>query len=466
MQIINHHEELDIVRSSFRDPNSNVFKFNNDFYRQIHASGHADYKYLMHSGLYEKLQILGYLVSHDEVSTQNDSTSIILKPEQISFISYGYEWCFSQLKDAALLTLEVTKTAIEYGMILKDASAYNIQFHHGKPILIDTGSFARYLEGTPWLAYNQFCKHFLAPLFLMAKKDIRLGLLSKEYIDGIPLDLASSLLPQKSKLSLSSYIHIHIHAKMQQKYSNSKINYKKTCRKVSKFGLLGLLDNLTSVINKLTFPTIKTEWSNYYHQTTYTDKATQYKAEAIHLLIKGVNPLMIWDLGGNNGFYSNIAAEHGGTVICFDVDPVAVESNYREIKSKNRKNILPLIQNLTNPSSTIGWAQSERDGLNERRNADMVMALALIHHLAITNNIPFNKIAHYFSSLGEHLIIEFVPKEDAQVQRLLTNRDDIFDGYTIANFKNIFSNYFAILQEIPLPETCRTIFLMRKRYKT
>lgn len=204
----------------------------------------------MQSGLYDKLQSLNYLIPHHEVSIDfalDEHALVVLKPEKIAFISYCYEWSFSQFKDAALLTLAVAKLAIQYGMILKDASAYNIQFHQGKPIFIDTGSFTIYEEGTPWSAYNQFCKHFLAPLLLMAKVDIRLGISMKQYIDGIPLDFASQMLPFKSKLSPSIFAHIHAHAKLQQKYGDIntvKINK----RKITKLGLLGLLDNLNSLI--------------------------------------------------------------------------------------------------------------------------------------------------------------------------------------------------------------------------
>jgi len=453
------------VSSSFRDPGGFVYRLNDTIYRQINPSGHDDYQQLMKSGLYERLTSLGYLVSHEEVDVNlaaNNYAVVVLKPEKINFISYPYEWCFSQLKNSALLTLETAKIALDFNMLLKDATAYNVQFHHGRPIFIDTGSFEEYREGEPWVAYQQFCKHFLAPLALMSKKDIRLGLLTKEYIDGIPLDLTSWLLPFKSWFSLSLFAHIHAHAKTQAKYSNA-LQTATDDRKVSKMGLCGLLDNLGSLVNSLEWQFGKTEWGDYYSQTNYSDNATAHKTEIIHKFISNVKPAIVWDLGGNNGYYSRIAASTATEVISFDIDPVAVEKNYRKIVEENSKSILPLLLDLTNPSPAIGWANSERDSLQGRGPPDLIMALALIHHLAISNNVPLDRIAAYFSSLGEYLLIEFVPKEDTQVQRLLASRKDIFVEYNISAFKHAFSLYYDILNEASVKETHRCIYLMKRK---
>lgn len=361
------------------------------------------------------------------------------------------------------MTLEIAKRAIEYGMILKDASAYNVQFHHGKPIFIDTSSFALYKEGEPWIAYNQFCRHFLAPLLLMAKVDIRMGKLTQQYIDGIPLDLASKLLPFKSKFSFSIFAHIHAHAKVQQKYSNAGNVRAARSQKISKINLLGLIDNLSSLIRKITWSPINTEWGDYYNQTNYSDAATKHKAEIVKELFLLSGARSAWDLGGNNGYYSRVIAGAGANVTCFDIDPMAVETNYQKIKKDKEQSILPLLQDLTNPSPSLGWQQTERDGLVERGGkVNLIMALALIHHLAISNNVPLELIAEHFSRLGDYLLIEFVPKEDSQVKRLLASRDDIFPNYHLESFRNTFSHYYTIVEERLIQDTSRTLFLMKK----
>lgn len=456
---------IEVESSSFRDLDSQVYKINGIIYRQINPSGHLDYQHLMESGLYKALIDKKMVIPHQEVlldKAYTEQAKTIIQPEQIDFISYCYEWCFSQYKDAALLTLDLVKTALQYGMILKDASAYNIQFHQSRAIFIDTGSFELYQEGAPWVAYGQFCRHFLAPLLLMAKVDVRLGSLMKQYIDGIPLDIASKMLPSWSWASLSTLAHVHIHAKAQKKYNDSGDIAVKKKPKVSKVQLLGMMDNLANLIKRLKLNVQKTEWGDYYKNTNYTDQATLNKTKTIETLVAKTQAKQIWDLGGNNGYYSRVASQSGAKVVCFDLDPLAVEANYQTEKKTKSGLILPLLQDLTNPSYSLGWGQVERCGLRERGPVDLIMALALIHHLALSNNVPLKQIASYFSSLGTYLIIEFVPKIDSQVKRLLLSREDIFHEYDIEHFKEVFSTYFTILEEVSLSDTCRTIFLMKK----
>lgn len=346
-------------------------------------------------------------------------------------------------------------------MILKDASAYNIQFVGCRPVLIDTLSFDRYEEGRPWVAYQQFCQHFLAPLALMAYKDIRLSQLLRVHIDGIPLDLASTLLPAKSRLSLALSAHIHLHAKSQKKYADTP--QKSSGRKINKRGLLGLIDNLETIVGKLSWKPADTTWGEYYDDTNYDDQAMKRKMDMVEELLIETKPAMVWDLGGNTGRFSRLASDHGITTVSFDFDPAAVEKNYRESKSKNERDILPLILDLTNPSPGLGWDHSERMSLGERGPADTVLALALIHHLAIGNNVPFDKLAAFFQKLCHNLIIEFVPKEDSQVQRLLASREDIFKLYTQEDFEKVFTEFFTIDRRSDIRGSKRTIYLMRNR---
>src|SRR6185436_4959816 len=188
------------LSASFRDPSGFLFSRGGILYRQVNRAYQKEYARLMESGLYEKLVKAGLLIPHVEVdqppAVEVDALKVI-QPDRVPFISYPYEWSFGQLKSAALATLSIQKRALKMGMSLKDASAYNIQFVHGKATLIDTLSFEVYEEGEPWVAYRQFCQHFLAPLALMALKDVRLNQLLRVYIDGVPLDLVSELLPTR-----------------------------------------------------------------------------------------------------------------------------------------------------------------------------------------------------------------------------------------------------------------------------
>ncbi len=451
------------VPSSFRDPSGFLFHRNGRLYRQVNDSYRADYKLLMESGLYRDLTEQGLLIPHEETSESQMSRagSLVIRPERIPFISYAYEWSFSQLQDAALATLSIEKKALELGMSLKDASAYNIQFRGCRPVMIDTLSFERYREGEPWVAYRQFCQHFLAPLALMSHTDVRLSQLLRVNIDGIPLDLASHLLPSKTRLNLGLATHIHLHAQAQHKYADKQA--KPAGRKMSHMAFLGLIDNIESTTKKLAWKPEGTEWGDYYAATNYTDASLDDKARLVAEYLERVRPKTVWDLGANTGRFSRIAADRGIPAIAFDIDPAAVELNYLDCRKREEKSMLPLLSDLTNPSPAIGWQNRERQSLIERGPCDTAMALALIHHLAIGNNLPFDRIVDFLAGICRTLIIEFVPKTDSQVQRLLATREDIFAGYTQAEFEQSFSSRFVTLASSPVRESERTIYLMELR---
>jgi hypothetical protein len=451
------------IASSFRDPSGFLFSKNGLIYRQVNISYKEDYDLLMNSGLYKTIVDSKLLISHEEVEINNvrdDNAYKIIRPELIPFISYPYEWCFSQLKDAALITLEIQKKALEFGMILKDSSAYNIQFLKGQPVFIDTLSFEKYHEGYPWIAYRQFCQHFLAPLALMSYRDNRLNQLFRIYIDGIPLDLAGSLLPFSTRFKLSLLSHIHIHAKSQEYFAGKKI--KITKHKMSRLSLLGIVDNLESAIKKLKYKRKDTEWGNYYDNINYSSAAFNHKKQLITEFLNNINPEIVWDIGANIGIFSRITSEKGIQTISFDIDPACVENNYLDCIKRSDTNILPLLLDLTNPSPGIGWHHSERISLVERGPADAVLALALIHHLAISNNVPFNKIAYFFYEICRMLIIEFVPKNDSQVQKMLSTREDIFADYTQQNFEQEMMNYFKTIHRVAIKDSPRTLYLMER----
>lgn len=452
------------IPSSFRDPSGFLFFRDGSLYRQINIAAKENYDRLISSGLYKALLDRGLLIPHDEVNIDGaspDKAYKIIRPELIPFISYPYEWCFSQLKNAALATIKVQKTALEFDMSLKDCSAYNIQFRKGKPVFIDTLSFEKYREGQPWVAYRQFCQHFLAPLSLMSHKDIRLNQLFRVYIDGIPLDLASSLLPFRSYFSFSLFSHIHLHARSQKHFAAKKINT--GSRRVKRLSFLGLVDNLESAIQKLKWQPQGTEWADYYRDTNYSSEAFEHKKQIVAEFLNRIQPRNLWDFGANIGGFSRIASNKGIPTISFDIDPAAVEKNYLQTLKKSETNILPLLLDLTNPSPNIGWENQERASLTERGPVEALLALALIHHLAISNNLPFNKIAQFFRRICNSVIIEFVPKTDSQVQRLLSNREDIFSDYSQRVFEGEFEQYFTIESSVRIRDSKRTLYLMRRR---
>ena len=466
------------LESSFRDPSGFLFTRDGQLYRQINQAYQSDYTRLIESGLYSRLVKNGWLVQHQEVdipAAEPELAYRVIQPELVPFISYPYEWSFSQLKDAALMTLAIQKLALQSDLGLKDASAYNIQFLRGKPVLIDSLSFEVYSEGQPWVAYRQFCQHFLAPLALMAYQDVRLSQLLRIYIDGVPLDLASSLLPVRARLNVGLLMHIILHAAAQKRFSPSdgvtpagageKPAQKSPISSrggMSRTSLLGLIDSLEGVIRGLKWQPAGTEWGDYYQATNYSDRAFESKAASIKGMLAEIQPRTVWDLGANTGLFSRLAADQGIQTVSFDIDPVAVEKNYLQVRHKQETSLLPLVLDLTNPSPALGWNNRERSSWIERGPVDLVFALALIHHLAISNNVPLGDIAAQFARIGKHLIIEFVPKEDSQAVRLLATRKDIFPHYTRAGFESAFEEFFKIRETQPVEESQRVLYWMER----
>jgi ribosomal protein L11 methylase PrmA len=452
--------------ASFRDPSGFVFTRDNVLYRQVNTCYAEDYDALIQSGLYDSLTAAGLLVSHEEVAgelAQSENAYKVLRPEPIPFISYPYELAFSALKAAALATLDIQARALEFGMSLKDASAFNIQFRGAKPIHIDTLSFEKYREGEPWVAYGQFCSHFVAPLSLMAYKDVRLGRLLRSHIDGIPLDLASRLLPKRTYLRPAIAIHVHMHAKAQSKYSDVAGAKPAAKGALTRRGLEGIIDNLRTLVSRLTWKPRGTEWGDYYTDTNYNPESLKAKEDIVTEWLEKIRPKRVADLGANTGRFSRLASDKGIPTVAPDVDPAAVEKNFLRCVASNDTTMLPLLLDLANPSPALGWHHAERQSFLERGRVDLTMALALVHHLALSNNVPLPLLSQFFADMCAWLIIEFIPKSDSQARRLLATRTDIFDDYTEAGFEAAFQQQFLLEEKRPIPGTERTLYLMRRR---
>ena len=435
------------IDSSFRDPDGFMFESRGEMFRAVNPSYKPAYDHLLTSGLYQKLVDREMIIPFEEINQTDLGLSgfyKVLKPERIRFISYPYEWAFNMLKGAALLTLEIQLLALEHGMSLKDASAFNVQFQNGKPVFIDTLSFELYPTDRPWIAYRQFCQHFLAPLALMAYVDPGLNRMFIIHIDGIPLDLTTKMLPLRSRLRLGLYLHIFLHAKSQQKHKDSTIRFESMNKRFPMGSMIALLSGLKTTVANLHWNPGGTEWADYTGEGVHTQEYIEFKTKIILQLLDEVKPQTVWDLGANTGNFSRLAAQKGSHVISFDIDPACVKKNYIQVRKDRETNILPLLQDLLNTSPSLGWDGTERLSIFKRDKPDLIMALAIIHHLAISANIPLESIASQFAGLGNHLIIEFVPKEDEKVKHLLLNREDIFPDYHQSGFELAFSKYYTI----------------------
>jgi hypothetical protein len=450
---------------SFRDPSGFIFRQSGQLYRYVSPGYGRTFDLLIGSGLYQELSASCLMISHDEVDKRSlgaASAYKVLRPRRVNFVSYPYEWCFSQLKDAALTVLKIQKIALGYNLVLKDSSAYNIQFVDGRPVLIDTLSFQPYEEGKPWIAYMQFCQHFLAPLALMSLVDIRLGQLTRTFLDGIPLELASTLLPTFN-LNFGLLLHLRLHWFAQRHYSNDSLAKAARQRKFSKQSFYGLIESLKKSVERLTWTKHDRDWGNYYSDGQVRPGYIHEKELLVERCLALANPSGIWDIGANTGLFSRSAARRGIPTISLDSDFSCVEKSYLEARGKKENTILPLYVDITNPSPAMGWEHTERKSLVDRGPTDLVMALALLHHLAISNNLPFQKIASFFQRIGHWLLIEFVPKEDPMVRKLLRSREDIFQLYTKEDFESEFGRHFSIEFREDIARSVRTLYLMKRK---
>lgn len=458
-----------IEPSSFRDKDATVIYFNNKVYRIIFNSYKSNFDKFISSGLYDDLIFEKKIIHHSEINfTQFENFPLdinsvykIIEVEKIPLITYPYEWSFEQFKQAALLTLEIQKKALQFNMCLKDASAYNIQFIGSKALFIDTSSFEIYHEGNPWAAYRQFCMHFLAPLLLYYYKIPNALKLLQLDVNGISLEFVSKVLPLKSFFNLSALMHIHWHAKTENNNKQLSKNELKNVQ-VSKDKLLNIIDHLYESIKELSVHT-NTEWTDYYKTFSYSETGFNIKKSTIKNWLSNLCNEIIIDAGCNQGEFSYIASKYAKNVVAFDFDESVINKLFLKIKKDNINNIYPIVVDLSSPSPSIGWNNNERISIIERLGKNnTTLALALIHHLAIGNNVPFVKQAALFSFFSKDLIIEFVPKNDIQVSRLLVSRKDIYHDYNLENFIQSFSNYFTLINKMELNDSERVLIHFKR----
>lgn len=453
----NHHP------ASFRDPSGYVFEKDGQIFRFVSTLYREHYDHLLQSGLYQTLIKKHLMLPFTEVeATENTISNCykILHPQKIPFLNYAWEWSFEQLKDAALATLRICKMALEKGMILKDATHLNIQFVEGKPQLIDILSLELYKEGAPWIAYRQFCECFLNPLLLAAYNGMEVHQLLLAHPEGVNASYTARLLPFTTKFKASVFLHVHLHARLKNKNKGEQGSAKE--KPLSKQQLKNILQSLEDCISKLKLPAEVSTWSNYYEETIISNNYLSAKKTKMQQWLQQLNYTTVCDFGANEGEFSKLCKQDA-FVVSTDFDSRCIGSLHSNLKKEKIHNILPLVLDITQPSPAMGWDNKEQTSFFSRKQFDLGFALALIHHLTIGKNIPFEMVASLFAKYTQQLIIEFVPKSDPKVTGMLSTREDIFSNYTIEEFEHAFSSYFTIIKKEPIEHSERTLYLMQKK---
>lgn len=440
--------------ASFRDPAGYLFREHGGLYRAITPAGAADFQRFLASGLAAELTGDGRVIPFLETGPRGRER--IIQVEALPFVSYPFEWSFGQLRDAAVLTLELELAALQHGLTLKDGSAYNVAWRGGRPVFLDHGSFAVHEEGAPWTGYRQFVMHFLGPLLAMKYRDHREILQLRSFTDGLPLDYVAKLLPRRTLLMLYPLIHIHLHAFLEKRHAGGRT---KKSAALPRRKLVDMLSCLRDFIAGLTPPKdLAGVWTDYYGDTNYPAAAFAAKQELCAAVCRELRPALAVDFGCNTGEFTRLAAkEGGGTVIAADADAGSIERLYASIRGDGAIPVLPVLQDLNNPTSRFGVMSREFDGFLTRCRSDFALGLALIHHLRIGGNWPLKTIARLFGENAPNALVEFVPKQDSQVQRLLASRPDICDDWTLEEVCRAFSPYYQSIEVLPLPESERVL---------
>ena len=383
----------------------------------------------------------------------------VLRHELIPFVSYPYEWPFSMLRGAALLQLELVADALEEGMILKDSSPYNVQWRGGRPVFVDVGSFEPLRQGEPWIGYRQFCMLFLYPLMLQANEGIDYHPLLRGSLDGISPTQAAAMLGGMRGGVLK---HVKLHAKLEQRYDASSQREVRKDLKEAGFNpelIKANVKGLRKRIGGLSWEPKGSEWSNYGDTCTYTDEESREKAGFVREAAARRRRSLSWDIGANDGRYSRIAAEHSDYTVALDIDHLTVDRLHRTLRDEGREDILTLVMNLADPSPGLGWRGRERKPLEDRGRPELVLCLALVHHLAITANVPLSEVIDWLASLGATVVVEFPTRQDPMVQRLLAGkREQTHADYDLPVFERLLGEAFEVERREELQGGRRVIF--------
>lgn len=423
---------------SFRDPGSRIYLEGGRVLRAVYPASAKDYEAFRDSGLLARLIADGRLLSSDEIDPGDvpaPGAAYLLEHPRLDFISYPYEWPFALLKSAALLQLDLLLAALDDGFTMSDATAYNVQFVGTDPVFIDHLSFRPYRDGEIWAGHRQFCMQFLNPIFLWSRFGVPPNSWFRGSLEGIEPEQLAPLLRWRDRLSWTALTHIALQGSLQKR-ANSGAGADTPGReaKLSKTSFRGVLSGLRSFIAKAEPPGGRTVWDRYANANSYAAEEVQAKREFVRKMAETVRPGLLFDLGCNTGDYSLAAIEAGARrAVGFDFDFGALDQAVQR-SQQSKLPFLPLWLDATNPSPDQGWAQKERGGFDRRVRGDAVLALAFIHHLAIARNVPLPMVVDWIMAIAPVGVIEFPPKSDPMVQRLLRNRPDIFPDYDEAHF--------------------------------
>jgi ribosomal protein L11 methylase PrmA len=454
---------------SFRDPDSRVLVAGDAVYRLLSERGNEDWLALRDAPVFAQATAAGTLVATEAVPREavpeldGAPAAAVLRHERVPFVSYPYEWTFGMLRDAALLQLDLLDRALADGLILKDSSPYNVQWRGAAPVFIDVGSFERLRAGEPWVGYRQFCMLFLYPLMLTAFRGVPFQPWLRGSLEGIAPADAARLLAWRDRLRRGVMTNVVLHARLERRYAGVEGRAVRRELRGAGFGAELVKANVRKMrrlVERLRWEPGESAWTAYGTDDGYADADRAAKAAFVREAAGRRRRRLAWDLGANDGDYARIAADAGcDCVVAMDADHPTVELLHRALRDAGERRILPLVVDVCDPSPALGWAGRERPALPDRGRPDLVLCLALVHHLAITRNVPLEEIVAWLAGLGGEVVVELPTREDPMVARLLAAKNEgAHADYELERFEHVLGEAFEVRRTQRLPSGTRVLF--------
>jgi hypothetical protein len=381
---------------SFRDRSSRVFYAGDAVFRTLDAAALDSWRQLAQRPFFRRLLAAGKVVGSEEATAppgleaalpppDGGSWAGVLRHERVPFVSYPFEWPFGMLRAAAELQLELLDEALADGFTLKDASSYNVQWLGTRPVFIDAASFVPWTPGDPWVGYQQFCQLFLYPLLLTAHKDIAFQPVLRGQLEGPGAQQCARLFGWRDLLRRGVLAHVWLQARLQRATEGSGRGLRGELRaaRLPREVVVANVRRMRRLVAGLEWSSRRSQWSEYAAECSYTAADAATKRSFVATAAAQRRWRLVWDLGANTGTYTRIAAEHADYALALDADHLAVERLYRALAAEGERRILPLVYDVLDPSPGLGWRGRERRPLEGRGEPDLVLALALLHHLAI-----------------------------------------------------------------------------------
>ena len=425
--------------------------------RGLTAEALADWERFAASGLAARLG--DSIVATERADASLDGYAAVLCHERVPFVSYPYEWSFSMLRDAALLQLDLLLAALAEDLTLKDATPYNVQWRGAQPVFVDVGSFEALRAGEPWEGYRQFCMLFLYPLLVQAWRGVPFQPLLRGSLEGIPPAEARALLRGRDAFRRGALTHVVLHARLDRRERGRDVRGELRRAGFHKGLIEANVRGLRRLVSRLAWEPPATTWTAYAATTSYAEADADRKAEFVRSVAAARRRRLVWDLGANDGRFTRLAAEYADHAVAIDAEAGVIERLYRALRAEGSRTILPLVADLADPPPALGWRGLERRPLWERGRPELVLCLALVHHLALSANVPLAHVVDWLASLGAELVVELPTPADPMVEALLARkRAGLHADYGRETFERLLGEAFTVERTEELAGATRVLY--------